>query len=82
MDMYSALQYAQKQMTKVMDNAFVVDNLLASAFLNASGKVVKLSSEILQDRPEGITLFLFYCRIYLNQEYSSIKRDPFSFVLP
>ena len=38
-----------------MNIAFGVDNLSESAFINASGKVVKISSESLQDRPPGTT---------------------------
>ena len=41
MKTYSALQDAEKQMFKLMNKAFVVDNLSASAFLNASGKSIK-----------------------------------------
>ena len=41
--------------------------------------VVKLLSEILQDRPEGITLFWIYFRINLTQEDARTKRDPFFF---
>ena len=42
-------------MMKVMNSAFIVDNLSASAFLNVLGTVIKIASEILQDRPSGIT---------------------------
>ena len=40
---------------KVIKSEFIVDNLSASVFLNASGKVIKIASESLQDRPSGIT---------------------------
>ena len=40
MDTQSMLQDSENQMVKVMDSTFVVDNLLALEFLNASGKVV------------------------------------------
>ena len=63
-------------MMKIMDRGFGVDNLLESVFLNASGKAVKLSSEIQQDRTAGMTFFWFYCRINLTQEDSYIKQDP------
>ena len=46
MDKYSVLQDTEKK-TKVMDSTFGVDNLSALAFLNASEKLVKLSSESL-----------------------------------
>ena len=51
MDTYSALQDLEKQIMKVMKIAFIVDNLSASAFVNAAGKVIKLASERLQDMP-------------------------------
>ena len=34
-------------MMKVMKSEFIVDNLSASEFINASGKVIKLASESL-----------------------------------
>ena len=43
MDTYSAFQDAETQMMKVMNSAFEVDNLSSSAFINTSGKVIKLS---------------------------------------
>ena len=46
-----------------MNSVFGVDNLSASAFINASGKVVKILSEILKDRPSGITFYRFDFRI-------------------
>ena len=57
-----------------MDISFIVNNLSASAFLNASGKVVKPASGILQDRAEGNTFFWFDCRIYSNRYDARIKR--------
>ena len=62
-DMYSVLQDSEKQILKVMDSAFGVDNILASSFLNASGKVVKIPLGSLQVRSEGITFFLFGFKI-------------------
>ena len=73
MDTQSMLQDSENQMVKVMDSTFVVDNLLALEFLNASGKVVKLSLEILQYRSEEITSFQFYFMIDPTQEDASIK---------
>ena len=71
---------------KIMNSVFVVDNLSTSAFLNASWKVVKLSLEILWDRPSGITFFQFDFRIETNHEDARIERDPscfqFSLQLP
>ena len=63
MDTYFEFQDAEKQMVKVMDSVFLMDNLLASEFLNASVKVEKIPSEILQDRSEGIMFFWFDCKI-------------------
>ena len=67
MIVYYVLQDKEKKIVNVMDSTFGVDNLLASAFTNASGKVVKLSPEILQDREEGITFILFDCMINPTQ---------------
>ena len=50
MDTYSSLQDPENQMAKLIYRSFRIDHLLASAFLNAPGKVVKISSEILQYR--------------------------------
>ena len=50
-------------MMKTMNSAFGVYNLSASAFNDYSGKVIKLSSERLQDRPSGITFSHFDYRI-------------------
>ena len=44
MDTYYELQDTENQMVNVMDITLVLDNLLTSAFLNASEKVVKISS--------------------------------------
>ena len=44
---FSALQDAENKMVKVVDSSFRLDNLLVSLFLNTSGKIVKISSEIL-----------------------------------
>ena len=60
-----------------MKSTYIVDNLSASEFLNASGKVIKLASESLQDRPSGITFFRFDCRIDPTQEDARINKDPF-----
>ena len=46
-DTYSALKDAEKQMTKVMNSEFGSYILSPSAFINASGKVVKILSESL-----------------------------------
>ena len=59
MNTYSALLDVEKQTTKLMNSVFGVDNLSASEFLNASGKVVKILPEILQESPSGIKLFRF-----------------------
>ena len=37
-------------MTKVIDSAFIVDNLSTSSCINDSGKVVKFFSVSMQDR--------------------------------
>ena len=62
-----------------MNSAFIVDNLSDSAFNNASGKVIKLASEILQDRPSGITFFRFDYSIDTTQEDTRIQKDPICF---
>ena len=78
-DTYYVLQVTEKKMLKLVDSASVVDNLPASVFINSSGKLLKLSSEILQYMAEGITFFRFYFSINPTQEYARIKRDPFCF---
>ena len=60
-----------------MNSAFGLFNLSDSSFLNASGKVGKLSSEILKDRESGITFFCCDCRIDPTQEDARIQQDPF-----
>ena len=55
MDTYYAFQDSEKKKTTVMNSSFEVDNFSASSFLNATGKVAKLSSKILHNRPSGIT---------------------------
>ena len=79
MDKQSALQDAKKYMMKVMNNSFGVDNLSASSLLNASGKIIKVSLEILSGRPLGITFSYFDCRIYPTQEDPCIHQEPFCF---
>ena len=66
-------------MIKVMDSAFKVENILDLEFINASGKVVKLSSENLLDREEDITFFHFNFMIDLTQEDACINQEPFCF---
>ena len=60
-----------------MKSAFRVDNLSTLAFLNYSVKIIKLVSEIVQDRPSGITCFRFDCNIDPTQEDDRIQQDPF-----
>ena len=72
-DTNSVLQNAEKQIMKVINSSFGVDILSASSFLDASGKLIKLTSESLQDRPSGITCFHFYCRFDPTQEDACIQ---------
>ena len=60
-----------------MNSEFGVDNLSASAFLNASGKLIRLSSERLREIPSGITLSRFDCIIDPAQEDTRIQQDLF-----
>ena len=62
-----------------MNSEFGGDNLSASVFLNASGKVIKLSSEIPQDRPPGIMFLWFDCSIDPTNKDARIQWDPFCF---
>ena len=62
-----------------MNSAFEVDNLLASQFINASGKVIKLSLESLHDSTPGILFSRFYFRIDPTQKDACIQRDLFCF---
>ena len=64
-------------MMKLRKSAFLVDILSASAFLNASGKEIKLASEILKYRPSGITFSRFDFRIDPTHEDARIHQDPF-----
>ena len=73
MDTYSALQDSEKQMMKVINSAFGVDKPSASEFINASGRLIKLTSESLKERPSGITFSRFDCRIDPTQEDARIQ---------
>ena len=66
-------------MIKVMNSVFGVDKRSASSFINASGNVIKPTSDNLQDRPSGVTFLCFDCKIVLTQEDASIRQDPFYF---
>ena len=66
-------------MIKLIKSAFIIDNLSASAFLNASGKLIKLVLESLQERPSGIAFSRFDCRIDPTQEDARIQQDPLYF---
>ena len=60
MDTYSALQNSENQMINVMRRVFDIKNLTASAFLSLTGKPVKLTSNEVKDRKDGINSFHFY----------------------
>ena len=79
MGTYYELQDAEKQMMKVINSKFGVDNLSASEFLNASGGLIELRSESLQDKPPEIKFSHFDCRIDPTQEDARIQKDPFCF---
>ena len=64
---------------KETDSKFGVYNPSASEFINDSGKVIKILSEILQDRAEGIMFSPFDFRVNPTQEDDCIKQDPFFF---
>ena len=59
MDTYSALQNSENQMINVMRRVFDIKNLTASAFLSLTGKTVKLTSNEVKDRKDGINSFHF-----------------------
>ena len=59
MDTYSALQNSENQMINVMRRVFDIKNLTASAFLSLTGKNVKLTSNEVKDRKDGINSFHF-----------------------
>ena len=65
-----------------MNSVFGIDKLLASAFINALGKVENISSEILYNRLSRVTFSNFDFRIDLTQEDSRIQRYPFWFHFP
>lgn len=73
-----AFQEAQAEANKIMVSVLDVDNLTASAFVNSSGKVVKLKSDALDKRPEGITYFRFGCDINPAARDKRIKQAPFT----
>ena len=52
---YYTLQDAEKQMMKVMNSEFGVEKLSVSAFINASGKAIKISLESPKESHPGIT---------------------------
>ena len=79
MDTYSALQDSEKQLFAILKSAFDVTNLTASAFLDSSGKSVKLTSEALKDRPDGITYFRFNCNIDPAFHDIRVDQDPLCF---
>ena len=76
---YHALQDSEKQITNVMNSVLGLDKLSASAFLKNSGKLVRLSSESLQNRQYRITFSHFDFRIDPTQEDACLQRYPFCF---
>ena len=56
-----AFQEAHMESVAIMKSAFDIRNLSAAAFINNAGFVIKLQSEDLDDRPEGIGYFRFHC---------------------
>ena len=64
---------------KVMNSTFGLYNLSASAFFNASRKVIKLLLEILQYRQPGIMFYRFEFSFDSNQVYPCVWQDPFFF---
>ena len=64
---------------KIMNGEFGVDNLSASAFINPSGKAIKLSPERLRDRQLGIIFFRFDLKIDTTHEDGRINKEPFFF---
>ena len=71
-----AFQEAQTEANKIMVSVFDIDNLTASAFINSHGGVVKLNSDTLKDRPEGIKYFCFGCQIYPAVEDKRVTQAP------
>ena len=76
---YHSLQDSEKQITNVMNSVLGLDKLSASAFLKNSGKLVRLSSESLQNRQSRITFSHFDFRIDPTQEDARIQRKTFYF---
>ena len=68
---FTAQQEAIKVMYKVWCCALNVNHLQVVAFLNTSGKTVKVNSDKLNDRPRGLTFFQFSCNI------DSVNTDPY-----
>ena len=64
---------------RVMNSEFVVENISTSAFSNASGKIMKFSSERLWYRTPGIMFYHFDFSIDPTEEDARIQSDPFCF---
>ena len=68
------MNYKKQKKMKIMNGEFGVDNLSASAFINPSGKAIKLSPERLQDRQPGIIFSHFDFKIDPTHEDGRINK--------
>ena len=64
---------------KVMKSGFIVDILSASVFPNASGKVIKIASEILQEKPPEITFSALIAGLIQINNMLAFSKTRFAF---
>jgi hypothetical protein len=74
-----AFQEAHTESVAIMKSAFDIRNLSAAAFINNAGFVIKLQSEDLDDRPEGIGYFRFHCDLDPAVNDKRVMQPAFNF---
>jgi len=72
-------QEAQAESITIMKSTFDIRNLCAAAFVNNAGFVIKLKSEDLDDRLEGIRYFCFHCKIEPALDDKRVMQPAFNF---
>ena len=74
MDTYSTLKYTEKQTSNVMDSTFGFDNISASVFIIASGKVLNYLQKARSIGQKGSSSSHL---ITVSTQFFCIKQDPF-----
>jgi len=74
-----AFQEAHTESVAIMKSAFDIRNLSAAAFINNAGFVIKLQSEDLDVRPEGIGYFRFHCDLDPAANDKRVLQPAFNF---